>query len=172
MPAPCQMASALARSGMRAILVIDNCNPSTHRAHAEACRSPGSATCLLTIEYDVRDDEPEGPEVFRLEPVLPEVLERLERRARRLAASDRRRAERDPQTLPAVLADGWRGSDSISYVEASLEGNRFPCIIRSKGDQCRSQAAAAPPAPFFPPRSFRPEPVPHLADRSPMHLLC
>lgn len=91
-PSPRQMAASLARDGVRAILVVDNCNPPTHRALAEACRAPGSMTSLITVEYDVRDDEPESTDVFRLEPASQEVLERLlELRMPGIGEIDRRR---------------------------------------------------------------------------------
>src|SRR6185369_390368 len=61
-----EMARQLVDSGQRAILVVDNCNPATHGELVRVCGSAGSNVSLLTIEYDVRDDEPERTEVFRL----------------------------------------------------------------------------------------------------------
>lgn len=61
-----EIARRLVDSGQRAILVVDNCNPVTHSELVIVCGSAGSNVSLLTIEYDVRDDEPERTEVFRL----------------------------------------------------------------------------------------------------------
>lgn len=61
-----EMARRLVDSGQRAILVVDNCNPATHGDLVTVCGSADSNVSLLTIEYDVRDDEPERTEVFRL----------------------------------------------------------------------------------------------------------
>jgi len=61
-----EMARRLVDSGQRAILVVDNCNPATHGELVTVCSSADSNVSLLTIEYDVRDDEPERTEVFRL----------------------------------------------------------------------------------------------------------
>jgi hypothetical protein len=52
---------------------------------------PGSALSLITIEYDVGEDDPEGTEVFRLEAASEEVIGRiLERRAPQISQVDRR----------------------------------------------------------------------------------
>jgi len=61
-----EMARRLVDSGQRAILVVDNCNPATHSELVTVCGSEDSNVSLLTIEYDVRDDEPERTQVFRL----------------------------------------------------------------------------------------------------------
>lgn len=71
-----EMARNLIASGQRAILVIDNCNPTTHSDLANLCTSASSKLSLLTVEYDVRDDEPERTEVFRLQSASPELLKK------------------------------------------------------------------------------------------------
>lgn len=66
-PTAKQMALQLVETGQRAILVIDNCNPQTHADLAKICGSSNSKLSLITVEYDVRDDEPERTDVFRLQ---------------------------------------------------------------------------------------------------------
>jgi hypothetical protein len=66
-PTAKQLALQLVETGQRAILVVDNCNPQTHSDLANICSSSGSRLSLITVEYDVRDDEPERTEVFRLQ---------------------------------------------------------------------------------------------------------
>jgi hypothetical protein len=66
-PTARDMARELIARGERAILVVDNCNPNTHSELARLCASDGSEVNLITVEYDVRDDEPEQTDVFRLE---------------------------------------------------------------------------------------------------------
>lgn len=91
-PSPRRMVADLVLARTRAIVMVDNCTPDTHRALAETCRAENSNVSLLTVEYDIRDDEPEGTDVFRLEPATEAVVERmLERRAPHLADPDRRR---------------------------------------------------------------------------------
>lgn len=79
-PQPIELASDLKAAGTRAILVVDNCPPSLHRRLSEVARTPGSTVSMLTIEYDIREDEPEGTEVFSLEPSSDDLIEKLLRR--------------------------------------------------------------------------------------------
>lgn len=76
-PQPTGMVTALNTSKARAIVVIDNCAAALHRRLAELCRSADSTVSLITVEYDVQEDEPEGTEVFRLEPSTPALVEKL-----------------------------------------------------------------------------------------------
>lgn len=74
-PTARDMARQLVLSGQRAILVVDNCNPSTHSLLASICSASSSNVSLITVEYDVREDEPERTEVFRLRSVSPGLVE-------------------------------------------------------------------------------------------------
>jgi len=71
----------LAVDELRAIIVVDNCNPKMHRDLAETISTSGGLVSLITVEYDVSDDEPEETQVFRLEPasekIIEEILQRL-----------------------------------------------------------------------------------------------
>ncbi len=66
-PTAKQLALHLIETGQRAILVVDNCNPQTHSDLSKICGSSKSKISLITVEYDVRDDEPERTDVFRLQ---------------------------------------------------------------------------------------------------------
>ncbi len=80
-PQPIGMVTNLAMSRTRAIVVIDNCQPELHRRLTEVCRAPDSTVSIITVEYDVQDDEPEGTEVYKLEPSsVPVVAQLLARR--------------------------------------------------------------------------------------------
>src|SRR5262249_35147714 len=46
----------------------------THSELARLCASDGSEVSLITVEYDVRSDEPEHTDVFRLQPASPELV--------------------------------------------------------------------------------------------------
>lgn len=76
-PQPTGLASDLIAEATRAIVVIDNCPPELHRRISELCRTSGSTVSAVTVEYDIRDDQPEGTEVFRLEPASTELIEKL-----------------------------------------------------------------------------------------------
>lgn len=91
-PTAREMASRLVEDGLRAILIVDNCNPKTHAQLAEVCSRPGSQVSLLTVEYDIRDDEPEHTQVFRLAAASEALIEAwLERDVPHVTQGDRRR---------------------------------------------------------------------------------
>jgi len=79
-PQPIGMVSDLLAGGTRAIVVIDNCAPELHRRLSEVCRRQGSTVSVITIEYDIREDEPEGTEVFELLPSSEDLVEQLIKR--------------------------------------------------------------------------------------------
>ena len=64
-PQPTGMALDLIATRARAILVIDNCPPDLHQRLSERCRAPESTLSVITIEYDIQDDQAEGTDVFR-----------------------------------------------------------------------------------------------------------
>lgn len=68
------MARQLVERGQNAILIVDNCNPPTHFDLARLCSGNASQVSLITVEYDVRDDEPESTEIFRLQSADPELV--------------------------------------------------------------------------------------------------
>jgi hypothetical protein len=76
-PQPTGLTSDLIADRTRAIVVIDNCPPELHRRISELCRSSGSTVSAITVEYDIREDEPEGTDVFRLEPASVELIDKL-----------------------------------------------------------------------------------------------
>jgi len=91
-PSPRDLMHHLIQNGQRAIIIVDNCPPDTHRSLARTCVEPECTLSLITVEYDVGDDTPEGTEVFRLEPASDEVIEKLlERRSSQLSQLDCRR---------------------------------------------------------------------------------
>ena len=73
-PTARDMARQLIMRGHRAVLVVDNCNPATHSELARICSDNASNVSLLTVEYDVGDDEPERTEVFRLQSASTELV--------------------------------------------------------------------------------------------------
>src|SRR5205807_9366273 len=76
-PQPIGLASDLIASKSRAILIVDNCASDLHRRLSEVCRAPGSLLSVVTVEYDIRDDDPEETDVFRLEPSSADLIEKL-----------------------------------------------------------------------------------------------
>jgi len=88
-PSPANLAQNLIASRSHAIIVVDNCPPDTHRRLSEGCRVPESTVSAITVEYDIREDQPEGTDVFELEPSTTDLTEKLVRlRFRHLSSVD------------------------------------------------------------------------------------
>lgn len=91
-PTPTEMARQLVARRSEAVLLIDNCSPEIHRTLSAIIAVPESRVSLLTVEYDVRDDDMEGTEVFRLEPASDDVTVALiKRRFPHINTANRRR---------------------------------------------------------------------------------
>ena len=76
-PDPRNFAERLIALQKPTILAIDNCPPELHRSLTSACATSGSLVSLITVEYDVREDQPEETEVFRLEPASVDLVEKI-----------------------------------------------------------------------------------------------
>lgn len=88
-PQPEGMAEDLLAQRRQAILIIDNCSSVTHARLAAACREQGSQVSLVTVEYDVREDEPEGTQVVEIGTASESLIEELvHRRYPRLSAEN------------------------------------------------------------------------------------
>lgn len=84
------LAEQLVMSGIEAVLVADNCGARTHGQLAEIVRRQGSRTSLLTIDYDIGDDQPTDALVVKLNPNSEGVvLSLIEQRFPKLSESDR-----------------------------------------------------------------------------------
>lgn len=79
-PQPTSLASDLIANCTRAILIVDNCPPDLHRRLSDLCTASGSTVSVLTVEYDVREDQPEGTQVVTLETSSAELIQKLIRR--------------------------------------------------------------------------------------------
>jgi hypothetical protein len=90
-PAPLEILPRLKAARHCYVLVLDNCGSELHGRVAKRVRESGAQISLITIEYDVREDAPEGTDVFRLEPASAEIVEKiLERRHPDLTGVERR----------------------------------------------------------------------------------
>jgi hypothetical protein len=76
-PQPIALASDLISQRRRAVLIVDNCPPELHRTLTTTCRQPESTLSLLTVEYDVQDDQPEDTDVFELQPASDDLITQL-----------------------------------------------------------------------------------------------
>lgn len=76
-PQPPSLAADLLAEHRRMILVIDNCPADLHRKLSEIVRVSGSTLSVITVEYDIREDQPEGTDVFSLEASSNDLIEKL-----------------------------------------------------------------------------------------------
>jgi len=76
-PSPVQLATQLGSQGHENILIVDNCGPDLHRKLVNIIKSGQTRLSLITIEYDITDDEPEGTNVYKLEPTSTEHIEKI-----------------------------------------------------------------------------------------------
>jgi hypothetical protein len=76
-PQPIAVITELVARQSRQVLIIDNCMPDLHRRLAEVCTRTESRISLLTVEYDVSEDQPEGTDVFELQPSTDDLIEKL-----------------------------------------------------------------------------------------------
>jgi hypothetical protein len=78
-PQPIGLATNLRDNRAHSVLIVDNCPPDLHRRLADLCLSADSSVSVLTVEYDIREDQPEGTEVVRLDTSSEDLIEKLVR---------------------------------------------------------------------------------------------
>lgn len=81
-PNPGMMLKALQQVKWSQVLIVDNCSGDVHRELTEILKSDSSQVSLLTVEYDIREDDfPEGSTALKLAPaseeLIGEVLKRM-----------------------------------------------------------------------------------------------
>jgi hypothetical protein len=76
-PVPVEMLSRLAAANQRVVLIVDNCGNELHQKLATHVGKVNGQVSVVTIEFDINDDEPANTEVFRLEPSSPELIDKI-----------------------------------------------------------------------------------------------
>lgn len=79
-PSAVKMLERLIGENRRAIMVLDNCSSSLHANLASKVASASSQITLITVEYDIREDNPQSTDVIRIEADGPALAEKLLRR--------------------------------------------------------------------------------------------
>lgn len=117
-PQPIGLASDLIANRARAILIVDNCPPDLHRRLSDLCSGQTSTVSVLTVEYDVRDDQPEGTQVVTLDTSSAELIEKLiQRRYPYLSQVNARtiaEASGGNARIAIALAETVKRSDTIA----------------------------------------------------------
>ncbi|WP_243974406.1 hypothetical protein [Methylobacterium sp. E-045] len=123
-PQPMGLASDLLANRMRAVLIVDNCPIELHHRLSDLCAAANSTVSVLTVEYDVRDDQPEGTQVVTLDTSSPELIEKL----------IRRRYPYLSEVNARTIADASGGNARIAIALAGTVG-RTETIARLSDDE-------------------------------------
>lgn len=128
-PSPQSMLERLADTGLPAVVIVDNCPPDTHGTLSGLARRLQGRVSLLTVEYDVRDDQPEGTHVFRLEAAPEEVIATLlQRQCPHLSTVNRHVIARyagGNARVALALADGVETGESLANLKEEHLFNRL-----------------------------------------------
>ncbi|UMQ52661.1 hypothetical protein FH582_01490 (plasmid) [Leptospira interrogans] len=76
-PSPLDLLHQLISLDKKFIIVIDNCSSLLHRKLSSMITSRQNQGCLITVEYDIRDDQPDETDVYKLEPASSDLIEQL-----------------------------------------------------------------------------------------------
>ncbi len=143
-PQPFGLASDLIANSTRAILIVDNCASDLHARLSQLVKTAGSPLSALTVEYDIRDDQPEGTEVFEVQVASIELIEKLlQKRFAKLSQVDARTAASfsgGNARIAIALADTVnRGGTLASLNDTEL----FERLFSQRQQQDRSLLAMA-----------------------------
>lgn len=76
-PTPQELLVRLQDLNQRCILIVDNCGTELHQKLSARIAVAGGQVSLVTVEYDITDDEPSNTSVFRLEPASAKIIEQI-----------------------------------------------------------------------------------------------
>ncbi|MFC3549571.1 hypothetical protein ACFOLC_00915 [Lysobacter cavernae] len=143
-PSARDMARELIGRGEPAILIVDNCNPETHSELAKLCSESGASISPLTVEYDVREDEPEHTDVFRLQAASSDLLEKwLEQTFDYISQVDRRTIAEFSHgnfRVARALAETLKRGETLGQVKSH---DLFERIFRQRNLEDKSLLMAA-----------------------------
>lgn len=143
-PSARDMARELIGRGEPALLIVDNCNPETHAELAKLCSDSGAPISLLTVEYDVREDEPEHTDVFRLQAASSDLLEKwLEHAFDFISQVDRRtiaELSHGNFRVARALAETLKRGETLGHIKSR---DLFERIFRQRNLEDKSLLMAA-----------------------------
>lgn len=76
-PVPQEMLSRLITMGHKVVLIVDNCGSDLHQKLAAKIANSNCLLSVITVEYDINDDEPQNTDIFRLEPASQDLVEKM-----------------------------------------------------------------------------------------------
>ena len=122
-PVPLELLGRIQHLGQRCVLIVDNCGIDLHRKLTARMKNTQTAVSLLTIEYDISDDEPENTETFKLEPASSEIIAKVvERRYPQLTSPEIRTIaafSEGNSRIALVLAETAQEGESLANLQDS-----------------------------------------------------
>ena len=76
-PVPQEMLQRLISMDYRVVLIVDNCSIELHKQLAAKITNSNCLLSVITVEYDITDDEPQNTDVFKLEPASSDLVEKM-----------------------------------------------------------------------------------------------
>ncbi len=76
-PVPAALLENLVFSGIRAVLIVDNCGSDLHNTLTEQLGRLAGNVSLLTIEYDIREDLPQNTDVIVMDTGSDDLIEEI-----------------------------------------------------------------------------------------------
>ena len=76
-PVPLELLRQLIAQKRECVLIVDNCGTELHRKLTALLKGTTCPISLISIEYDLREDEPENTNVFKLEAVSSKIIKRI-----------------------------------------------------------------------------------------------
>ena len=120
-PAPAALLHRLIADSSRAIVVVDNCDSQTHGKLTKICSAGQTNVSLITVEYEIREDQPEGTEVVRVDAASNDLVERvLTLQYPQLGQSNTRRIAQfagGNLRLARAIADTVRRGQSVAQLQ-------------------------------------------------------
>lgn len=135
-PLPLDLVTRLQDLNQKCVLIVDNCGAELHRKLSAKVRNGKSGISLITVEYDISDDEPEGTEVFKLEPASAEVIDRILKLKHPQLSSPERQTiasfSEGNSRVALVLADTASTGESLAGLK---DGELFKRLFRQRNEE-------------------------------------
>lgn len=79
-PIPQELLGHLINLAQDSILIVDNCGVDLHKKLTAKINKESAQVRLITVEYDISDDEPEHTDTFKLEPASKDMIQKVVKR--------------------------------------------------------------------------------------------
>ncbi|MGV1803833.1 hypothetical protein ACQZ6A_18365 [Agrobacterium vitis] len=147
-PLPSSMVETLLSKKADCTVVVDNCSPAEHERLSQMVRRPGCQLKLITIEYDIKEDFPEGTSVYRLEGTSTNtILDLLRRKYPSLSNADAIRiadySDGNARVAFALAATSRSSGDLAQLKNADLFKRLFHQNKMENDELLRSAEAAS-----------------------------